>query len=130
MKTIIHSEKALTKYSDCAIIYCVFGKQKAPGEDLRNHTEGLNQNKLEMQMYSKTQSPARKIDTITLTLTPAQFDIFLAALAEAKARNLAIADWTGESAADIEARYQLPHDDILNDMADAFFSQQTGIPMF
>ena len=81
-------------------------------------------------MYSKIQSPASETDTITLTLTPAQFDIFLKALAEAKARDLAIAEWTGESAADIESRYQLPHDDILDDMADAFFSQQTGIPNF
>ncbi len=79
-------------------------------------------------MYNKTQSPASQ--TITLTVTPEQYDFILAAFAEAKARDLAISDWTGETAVEIEVRYQLPHDAILDDMADAFFAQQTGVPMF
>lgn len=77
-------------------------------------------------MYNTIPSPA----SITLTVTPEQYDTILAALAAAKARDLAVAEWTGETPAEIEARYQLPHDDILNDMADALFAQQTGIPMF
>ena len=77
-------------------------------------------------MYNTTQAPA----SITLTVTPEQYDIFVTAINAAKAKDLAVADWTGETVADIEARYQLPHDSILNDMADAFFAQQSGIPMF
>ena len=68
--------------------------------------------------------------TITVTLTPKQYEIFTQAMNEAKARDLSLADWTGETADEIEARYQLPHEDVLADMADAFFAQTSGIPMF
>ena len=68
--------------------------------------------------------------TITVTMTPQQYDMFLKVMDEAKTRDLAIAEWTGETVAEIEARYQFPHEDVLADMADAFFAQTTGIPMF
>ena len=77
-------------------------------------------------MYNTTQSPA----TITLTLTPEQYDIFTQAINEAKARDERIAVWTGETPANIEARYSVPHDSIIDDMADAYASQFSGIPMF
>ena len=43
---------------------------------------------------------------------------------------LNIREWTGETVEQIEARYQVPADEILEDMADAFFAQTSGIPMF
>jgi hypothetical protein len=69
-------------------------------------------------------------DIITVQMTPEQHNLFIAAMNEAKARDYRISDWTGETAAEIEARYQLPHDDILNDIADAFFAQKSGVLMF
>ena len=57
-------------------------------------------------------------NTVTLTLTQEQFQMVQDFFAEATARDLAIAEWTGESAEQIEDRYQIPHDDILDDMAD------------
>jgi hypothetical protein len=77
-------------------------------------------------MYNTTQAPA----TITVQMTAEQHQIFVNALEAAKAKDLAIAEWTGETADEIEARYQVPADELLDDMADAFFAQQTGIPMF
>ena len=77
-------------------------------------------------MYNTTQAPA----TVTITLTQEQFDIFTQAINKAKARDQRIAVWTGETAADIEARYAIPHDSIIDDMIDAYTAQQTGIPMF
>ena len=77
-------------------------------------------------MYNTTQAPA----TVTITLTPEQFDIFTQAINEAKARDERIAVWTGETATDIEVRYTIPHDRIIDDMIDAYAAQQTGIPMF
>ncbi|MCA9924547.1 MAG: hypothetical protein KC421_19360 [Anaerolineales bacterium] len=69
-------------------------------------------------------------EIITVQMTAEQYQIFVNALETAKARDMAIAEWTGETAAQIEARYQVPADDILDDMADAFFAQRTGVPMF
>jgi hypothetical protein len=67
---------------------------------------------------------------ITVQLTQEQFNIFVKAMAEAKASDIRIRDWTGETMEEIEARYQVPSDDILEDMADYYFQQQTSIPMF
>ncbi|MCA9923393.1 MAG: hypothetical protein KC421_13520 [Anaerolineales bacterium] len=69
-------------------------------------------------------------EIITVQLTQEQYQIFINAMQEAKARDMRVAEWTGESAAEIEARYQFPADDIIDDMADAFFAQRTGIAMF
>ena len=67
---------------------------------------------------------------ITLTLTDSQYQLFVEAVESAKARDLKIREWTGETTEEIEARYQVPHDDILEDMADAYAQQYTGINMF
>jgi len=77
-------------------------------------------------MYNNLQAPA----TVTLTLTPEQYDIFVVAINKAKASDLAVSAWTGETAADIEARYSIPHDAIIDDMADAYAAQYSGVPMF
>ena len=69
-------------------------------------------------------------EIITVQLTPAQYNIFVSAMASAKQRDLNIREWTGETVEQIEARYQVPADEILEDMADAFFAQTSGIPMF
>ena len=57
-------------------------------------------------------------NTVNLILTEEQFHMVKAFFAEAEANALKIADWTGESADDIAARFQIPHDSILEDMAD------------
>lgn len=67
---------------------------------------------------------------ITVQLTPEQHQIFISAMDEAKRRDLSIADWTGETFDQIEARYQIPADDILEDMASAYRQQFTGINQF
>ena len=77
-------------------------------------------------MYNTTQAPA----TVTITLTQEQYAIFTYAMNEAKSASYKIADWTGETAEVIEARYAIPHDSIIDDMIDAYTAQQTGIPMF
>ncbi|MCA9924916.1 MAG: hypothetical protein KC421_21220 [Anaerolineales bacterium] len=69
-------------------------------------------------------------EIITVQLTQEQYQIFVNALETAKARDLRIADWTGETVEQIEARYQIPADAILDDMADAYSQQFTGIAMF
>ncbi len=69
-------------------------------------------------------------EIVNVQMTQTQYQIFVSALETAKANDLAISEWTGETEAQIEARYQVPADDILEDMADAFFAQSTGIPMF
>ena len=79
-------------------------------------------------MYNTNQTPAN--NTVTVTLTQEQYDIFVNAMNEAKARDERIAVFTGETAADIEARYSVPHDSIIDDMIDAYTAQTTGIPMF
>lgn len=66
----------------------------------------------------------------TITFTQEQFQIFLTLWAKAKQADIQISEWTGETTEQIEARYQLPADEILEDMADAFFANVTGIPMF
>lgn len=77
-------------------------------------------------MYNTNQAPA----TVNITVTQEQYDIFVVAINKAKASDLAVSEWTGETAADIEARYAIPHDSIIDDMIDAYSAQQTGIPMF
>ena len=57
-------------------------------------------------------------NTVNITLTAEQFEMVKAFFAEAEADALKIADWTGESADEIAARFQIPHDSILEDMAD------------
>ena len=69
-------------------------------------------------------------EQITITVTSEQYEIFVAAMEEAKAKDLAIANWTGETVEEIEARYQVPSDEILDDMADNLFAQVSGVPMF
>jgi len=69
-------------------------------------------------------------EIITVQMTPEQYDIFTVALEQAKTCDLAIAEWTGETAEQIEDRYQVPHNDILEDMADYYAQTMTGIPMF
>lgn len=69
--------------------------------------------------------------TVNLTLTQQQYQIVLAALDQARAQDLAIREWTRESEAEITARYELPQQaSNLNDMADAFFAQRSGVAMF
>lgn len=67
---------------------------------------------------------------VNITVTQEQYQIVLAALDEARKRDLAVREWTQESEAEINARYELPHGDILDDMAAAQFSQRSGVPMF
>ena len=49
-----------------------------------------------------------------------------ASLEEAEAKALKIADWTGESADEIIARFEIPHESILEDMADWQSAQRNG----
>lgn len=76
-------------------------------------------------------SPNVKLsDVVTVMLTAEQYDIALRAFAEAKRRDMKVRDWTGETVEQIDARYQLPHDDILEDMLDYQSSVRSGIPAF
>ena len=66
------------------------------------------------------------MNTVNITLTQEQFQMVKTFFAEAAARDMQIADWTGETAAQIQDRYQIPHDDILEDMADWYSAQEMG----
>ena len=65
-------------------------------------------------------------NTVNIILTEEQFDMVKAFFADAEAKALRIADWTGESAEEIEARFQIPHDSILEDMADWHSAVEMG----
>ena len=65
-------------------------------------------------------------NTVTLTLTQEQYQMVQSFFAEAAARDLAISEWTGETPEQIQDRYQIPHDDILDDMADWHSAVEMG----
>lgn len=65
-------------------------------------------------------------NTVTLTLTQEQFELVQAFFAEAQAKAQSISEWTGETADEIVDRFQIPHDSILEDMADWNSAQEMG----
>ena len=65
-------------------------------------------------------------NTVTLTLTQEQFELVKAFFAEAEAKAHSISEWTGETAEQIADRFQIPHDSILEDMADWDAAQRMG----
>lgn len=66
------------------------------------------------------------MNTVTVTLTQEQFEMVKGFFAETKSRDMSIREWTGETADEIESRFQIPHDDILDDMADWNSAQAMG----
>ena len=68
-------------------------------------------------------------DLVNITLTKEQFHLFIDAMEQLKQQHLNVAEWTGESAEEIEARFQFPHDDILDDMLlEDMADYQSAIP--
>ena len=63
---------------------------------------------------------------VNITLTEEQFHMVKAFFAEAEAKAMKIADWTGESADEIAARFEVPHESILEDMADWHSAVEIG----
>lgn len=68
---------------------------------------------------------------INLTLTNEQYDIFKELWRKALEADIATAqEFNHETADDVYARYQLPSDVLLNDMADAQAERMLNVPMF
>jgi hypothetical protein len=65
-------------------------------------------------------------NTVTLTLTQEQFQMVQDFFSEAEAKALSISEWTGETADKIADRFQVPHDSILEDMAEWEAAQRMG----
>ena len=66
------------------------------------------------------------MNTVNITLTTEQWEMVKAFFTEAEAAAHRVSDWTGESADEIAARFQVPHDSILEDMADWEAAQRMG----
>lgn len=66
------------------------------------------------------------INTVNVILTTEQFQLVKAFFAEAETKALKISDWTGESADEIAARFEIPHESILEDMAEWHSAQSMG----
>lgn len=68
---------------------------------------------------------------ITVTFTNDQYKMFQRMWSQARDKEIGVARAFGHmTEAEAKDLYQLPADELLDDMADAFFAQASGVPMF
>jgi hypothetical protein len=67
------------------------------------------------------------MDLVTVTLTKEQHNLMVELFEQRKRQDLRIADWLGWTEEEIEARFQIPHDTILEDMAEWNAAQRMGL---